>query len=312
MYVPYLRGKQNELIALRNLCALPLDNQYISVLIEPVRKLDATIKKTISALNLCQIPVNLVVNPKVGNLVSSALQIHTFINDQINSGINNIIPTFIFESQRDLLIAQTAFNNHTYISQTGFSLIINKRIPDTSAVQSFLANSNPNSCFIKSDISASYRQLFPAISLIHLSDPFVAQSKNSGYLQSPTEIFTDVHQYYISDGYKGFSDYLTIGEEYNDSGFAPYAVAIHLTYEETDGTIWVAHFVSDSNADNKNIPGKFGEALNKLIPFINARGLNTMACAEFRKLHAAGNYCGLGELKKLSVMHHIQLVQEIL
>ncbi|MDN5285707.1 MAG: hypothetical protein JWR38_1981 [Mucilaginibacter sp.] len=312
MYIPYLRGKQNELIALRNLCTLPLDNTRISTLVEPVRKLDATIKKTITELNKSKIPFNLIVNPKVGHLVANTSAIHSFIDDQINLGANNIVPAFILDNIRDLQNAQYAINSYNYISAVGCSLVINKRIADIPTVQNFLSNANIINTFIKSDITPSYKQLFPSSSLVHLSDPFVLQDKNSSYLQHPIEFFTDVHQYYISDGFKGFSDYLAIGEGYSDSGFAPYAVAIHLTYQETDETIWVAHFVSDSNSDNKNTPGKFGEALSKLIVFINEKNLRTVACNEFRSLYNSGAYCGLGELKKLSIMHHIELVQSII
>lgn len=38
MYLPFLRGKQFELLALRELSALPLDFARISPIIEPVKK----------------------------------------------------------------------------------------------------------------------------------------------------------------------------------------------------------------------------------------------------------------------------------
>jgi hypothetical protein len=58
------------------------------------------------------------------------------------------------------------------------------------------------------------------------------------------------------------------------------------------------------------VPGKLKEALDKLVPFIDDNQINSKACDIFRKYHKDGNFPGLGVLKKLSIMHHIQLIQE--
>ena len=49
----------------------------------------------------------------------------------------------------------------------------------------------------------------------------------------------------------GFADYSVVGEEYNDTGFAPHAVAIHIVYFDTDDSLHVRHFVSDSNDERE-------------------------------------------------------------
>lgn len=35
---------------------------------------------------------------------------------------------------------------------------------------------------------------------------------------------------YQNENYVGFADYSVVGEEFNESGFAPVAVAIHVVY----------------------------------------------------------------------------------
>ena len=47
---------------------------------------------------------------------------------------------------------------------------------------------------------------------------------------------------------KVFQTYSIVGKEYSDSGFAPYAVAIHIVYPASisDETLRIHHFVSDS------------------------------------------------------------------
>jgi hypothetical protein len=89
-------------------------------------------------------------------------------------------------------------------------------------------------------------------------------------------------------------------------------VAIHFTYKKDNNQIWIRHFVSDSNSDTTDVAGKFGEALEKLIVFINSNDIATEAAEEFREHHRAAHYPGLGSLKKLSVKNHLELVHNLL
>jgi hypothetical protein len=155
------------------------------------------------------------------------------------------------------------------------------------------------------------RRVFPRESLVYLTDSFVKKIKNADYQQNVDESFSNDHLYYKDEGFVGYSDFLTVGSEIVDGGFLPYAIAIHLTYlNSPDNDVRIHHFVSDSNEDTSDIPGKLKEALDKLIPFINQNQINSIACDIFRKYYLDGNFPGLGILKKLSIMHHIQLIQE--
>lgn len=72
--------------------------------------------------------------------------------------------------------------------------------------------------------------------------------------------------------------------------------------------IRVKHFVSDSNEDVADIGGKFSEAIDKLVIWCDQNNLNTSAINVFRDLQQRGHFPGLGTLKKLSIMNHIELV----
>ena len=89
----------------------------------------------------------------------------------------------------------------------------------------------------------------------------------------------------MEDGYVGFSDYSIVGKEYNETGFAPYAVAIHIVYFDTDDSLRVKHFVSDSNDDISDPAGKFQEALSKLVEWNEEKQLDTVAMKEFEDLY---------------------------
>ena len=71
MYFPYLRGKQFELLALRELVPLMMSNrEKISPIIEPVKN-TSTLINTLSELRKGDINFNIIVNPSVGDFKNS-------------------------------------------------------------------------------------------------------------------------------------------------------------------------------------------------------------------------------------------------
>ncbi|HBX76493.1 MAG TPA: hypothetical protein DEG43_02495, partial [Acidimicrobiaceae bacterium] len=144
--------------------------------------------------------------------------------------------------------------------------------------------------------------------------PFPAEDRNSDYLPKLESMFTEDHLFYEEEGWYGFSDYVTIGEPYSESGFTPRAVAIHWTYEPIVGSpIMIRHFTSFSNHDSTaDVGGKFLEAAGKLVSFLDAEGIHTHASEVMRTHFYDGTYPGLGIVKKLSVQNHLELVSGIL
>ncbi|HAF31177.1 MAG TPA: hypothetical protein DCG75_19230, partial [Bacteroidales bacterium] len=102
-------------------------------------------------------------------------------------------------------------------------------------------------------------------------------------------------------------------DNYSETGFLPYAVAIHLSYVDNDKKIRIKHFVSDSNDDASDIGGKFVEALKKLVNWCVEKNIpDTIAISQFKELYRTGHFPGLGSIKKLSIMHHIELVLNLI
>jgi len=76
----------------------------------------------------------------------------------------------------------------------------------------------------------------------------------------------------------------------------------------------VRHFVSDrTTLRNVDTAGKFFEALQKAIAFIKSRQnwRMTEGCKEFLAMSDA-NFQGLGFVKKVSMKHHMQLLDGVL
>ena len=143
-------------------------------------------------------------------------------------------------------------------------------------------------------------------------DHFPKQTRNIDYSDIETEFFSSDHLYYADDGYKGFADYSVVGGEYSETGFAPYAVAIHIVYFDEKNILRIAHFVSDSNDDISDPARKFAEAVEKLVEWNKTMKLDTVGMREFEEAYRNKTYPGLGVVKKYSIMHHLELMSKYL
>jgi hypothetical protein len=312
MYFPLLRGKQFELIALRDIADIMSENpDKISPIIEPVKSSFSTLRLTLERLINNNINFTLILNPVVGDLTSNNNAIVDFINDVMVEYSNFQLGFYV--TTQDSVSTAIELANSITIEYEGFTLIHLAQIPDLSRLNDISTINEIKYNVINSTrVSRRYYRNFDANTRVTLEDYFKILSRNADYLSILEEPFTDEHLYYEEDGYIGFSDYLTIGEPYAESGFLPYAVVIHLTYPLPDNTINIRHFVSDSNDDTSDIAGKFSEALDKLIEWLNTNPLNTRAINEFTNLNETGHFPGLGIIKKLSIMHHIEIILNII
>lgn len=150
-------------------------------------------------------------------------------------------------------------------------------------------------------------------SKVIFENKFNKTPRNVDYLLNDDEFFSDDHLFFDDEGYKGFSDYSVVGSEYNESGFAPLAVAIHIVYFDENKNLRIHHFVSDTNDDINDPAGKFGEALEKLIMWIQKNSVTkTEGLRLFEECYKYGKYPGLGTVKKYSIMHHLELINMFL
>lgn len=312
MYLPYLRGKQFELLALRELCTLPLDNNKISPVVEPLKKDLKSIETALTALGRINVVMQLIVNPEYGELKGNGDSVLDFIDRLYEKGFVHVIPTYLISSERDFNYFQNTATARGYL-KSGYSLVHLNHISSVTELKSLVNASEIQFNIIHVNQQMSLKRGFRREGLALLSDPFNKQKKNADYLHVQSEFFSNDYLYYTDEGFSAFSDYLTIGSDYVEGGMLPYAVAIHLTYkDQASGEIWIKHFTSDSNEDYSDTPGKFGEALDKLITFIDLEQLSTIACEQFRDYHSRGAFPGLGVVKKLSIMHHIELMQDLI
>jgi len=312
MYFPFLRGKQYELIALREISLIISGNQdKISPIIEPVKNSTSTLRLTIQSFKERNINFNIVLNPIVGDFHDNQPDLINFINDNLNDYSN-------FQITFNINLANS-FNECYNLAQqiksdfNGFTFIHLSALDDLVGIDQFKEIKTTKFNIIDFyGTNRRYNRNFAQNTVVSLEDRFKMLTKNSDYLNIQDEPFSEEHLYYKSDGYLGYSDYLTIGKSYSESGFLPYAVAMHLTYLDSENKFRIRHFVSDTNDDYEDTAGKYYEALNKLISWLDTSELNTQATQIFRELHSLRQFRGLGMLKKLSIMNHIELILSIL
>ncbi|MBT2289251.1 sce7725 family protein [Paenibacillus albidus] len=307
MYFPYLRAKQFELIALRELVEKDLIGRNILPIIEPV-KFSSTLTKTIEHYCLEDRFIGVIRNPKVGNFL------HEIENVNNDKSVEKFVE--LMEGQNVLSSLITSDNSvgelnkiiEEGISKDNIILIHNNReFLDNYSVT--FTDSSPKYNLIPDQ--SAYRRT-AGQNRVLFNDKFAKKSSNKDYSKVEDEFFSDDHLYYAGEGYKGFSDYSIVGADYNESGFAPYAVAIHIVYFDDKKILRIRHFVSNSNQDIKDPAGKFGEALEKLVEWNKKQRLTTYGIMQFVQHHENGTYPGLGTVKKLSLMHHIELMSNYL
>lgn len=308
MYFPYLRARQFELITLRELVTEGALNKVIPVL-EPV-------KETFNNLNLAHnifqekdSNAYLIVNPFEGEVAGDTETFLTYISDLPNS---KFLPAFHYSDNLHYIIS--SIKKYNLIN----CLIIG--LDNFSDEDSFrLICQNPNISHIMLLEPHKYRSLDRSIKslnkfYIRLDNVFEKQQKNADFLEIPAHKFSEEHLYYLKDHYQGFADFTILPKEYTDGGSTPRAVAIHLTYinSEIENQVWIRHFTSESNDSIANIQGKFAEAANKAVNFCNGLPLNNSATNELKRYYEETRYPGLGTVKKISIKNHLLVISNFL
>ena len=314
MYYPYLRGKQFELLALREFSSEFKNNHTIVPIIEPV-------KKQVNGLNAAALSMiengmkfAVILNPSDGDYR------HTGIDNDILMSLtaltgdrDNWIPAYIYKHNGRTLLDHAKQNNLSNLmiifpsgADVNDEVLMEFLSKDEVA---FVVSGN-----LSNNRSARGRLLRLGKALISLEDRFNERPRNADYANEVDEIFSEDFAYYKNDGLAGFADYTPMAKDFIEGGMLPYAIAIHLTYQKSDDQIFVHHFVSDNNFDQSNIRGKFHEAAVKIAPFFNNNGLyHTSAVDELiRRAESDDGYPGLGYIKKLSVKNHLELITHIL
>lgn len=301
MYYPYFRGKQYELISIRESAGVMAGADFVPI-IEPVKESLSGLSRAVDAVNEAGGNLILIINPVNGDLSSDSSSLIDFLDekcaDSVSAGI--LLSEDLSLDEVERLCGLVGERRLSFI-HAGFS--------DGKGLADQIKNFDDCShVFIDNYSGKLYRRHFNGSERILVKDGF---QKRANRLHPPVEFFSDLHVVFADEGADGFGDFLIAGDDYSEGGGPAYAVAIHLTFidREKDDEMYIHHFKSDRVDTPTDPAGKFAEAVRKLVAEVQSPGskiFRTAAVEEFIALHDRGHFPGLGYVKKLSMQHHIE------
>jgi hypothetical protein len=304
MYYPYFRGKQFELITIREIAQLLSESGFVPI-IEPVKAALLGVERTLKAICEANGRAIVIINPDYGDHAHKGEDISFLLRDvfidepNISAGIllneqTSVVQTIAYYEQHKPhkpVFIHSGFMQHKELAEK-----LGEDITKSTHV------------FLEKYCGKLYRKHFRGSTRILLRDGF-EKRRNADH--PDLEEFSDLHVTFQEEDMDGFGDFLIVGDDYSESGGPAYAVAIHLTFidDTKDDAMFIRHFISDTKDTPTDPAGKFGQALQKLINTLdsgNSKIIESSAITEFRELHAKQHFPGLGYVKKLSMKHHIE------
>lgn len=306
LYYPFFRGKQYELIAIRETANLLAKACFVPI-IEPVREQTNGLRKALQEICDVEGRAIVIVNPQIGDYSRDGASIVELVQNEFDGRNNFIFGLLLTE---DMTVADVIGLCDRFKGEE--LAFIHAGFSDGGALagQAQSIDGLTTNIFLEEFCGKLYQRHFQAHeNKILVRDGF-QQRRNRDHPDAP-EFFSDLHVTYDMERMTGFGDYLIVGNDYRESGGPAYTIAIHLTYidGDKDEEMHIRHFKSVRQDTPTDPAGKFAEALQKLIDAINepnSKYIETGAIVEFRDLHKRGHYPGLGYVKKLSMKHHIE------
>ncbi|MCA0427638.1 MAG: sce7725 family protein [Bacteroidetes bacterium] len=308
MYYPFLRARQFELIALRELATEGATQGVIVPVLEPVKETHNNLTLAHKVFQDKNQTAYLIVNPTIGELAGDSSFYLEYLNELENS---KFIPAFHYRNNSEFInhsIASFGLSNCMIICQNDVN-------PDDSEFKQLAAKPEISSINVNDpNRNRTLHRFIKGLNknYIRLDDLFEKQARNSDYLEIQEHRFSEEHIYYIEDGFNGFSDYTVLPSEYIDGGSTPRAVVIHLTYLNGENQIWIRHFTSETNDSISNVQGKFAESAAKAVAYCRQRDLDNSAISELVSYYDNEHYPGLGTVKKISIKNHLLVISQFL
>jgi len=308
MYFPYLRGKQFELEALRDVN--PIVYQNTRPIVEPVT---LTRRNNYVRLANQNVPFILITNP------------YHPINDRLAANsIQNLITTELAPSTAMILGFLIDLRPVNIADLTTFlathpnrqKALIFRHSPLSNAILTSiqaLITANPvlYLIFDEDKTNALLRNTFISYAnRVLITDGFQHEISNALYPAASN--FGSIYQTWQTAGWVGIGDYLTIGDYFSTTGGQAMVVTLHITKETPNGIV-SHHFSSITNSSTRGfVAQKFAEANNLLVNSPHITPLNSSGLNLYRTWYTTSHNPQPGAAKKASIMHHIELMSSII
>jgi len=299
-YYPYLRGRMYDLLALKTLVDNHQLGPKIVPIIEPVRD-SKELQQTVQACVDQQQPFSLIANPQVSVYGLNDTKLYPL------PSLANV-PFF----HPSAVLAADFSQDFLTTTKGQTSLLIARNYPLLKAYQHTAVLRQVTGILVPNEARL---QAIAGKRAIGLTDPMPFVPHVAEYADLTDAYFAPANWTGRLNNGHGFGDYSVVGSHYFDKGMPSRAIAIHLIYVTADGSLRIHHFVSDSNEQMRGQKQKFTEALAKLVAWApqHLQGLNdTPALRTLLAYADQDKFPGLGNVKKVALMHHFQLMQRLL
>lgn len=305
MYVPFLNGRAEEMLALTEIRASLAAHGRVVPLIEPV-KLGDRLHKKLELLRAAGAKSMVIANPTRGDLSTPAQQA---------SAVAFLAPDLADVARVRAVFRESASQGRaelrtflaTYVGPVGVVLTTNLITESDLATE--VAGRDFIVFFTPSMDASKFATLIPRNRTINVVQNFRVRAPNKEYVGVSDEAYSDDLTKWKASGLAGFADYTVLGTTYAEGGSGAVALAIHMTFMA--GTaLRVQHFASDAGARGDN-PPKWLALLKELEDTIAAnpsRFDTTAGLAKFRTQYAARDFTSPASSKRQQIMHHLQTV----
>lgn len=309
MYYPYLRARQFELIALRELALEGATNNVVPIL-EPLSNRFNNLLLANKVFVEQGFKPYLLVNPLEGDSKGDTQLFLEFLAELEDASFQ---VAFHYNDNKEYIESAIKKYNLTKCMVVGLD-----NYSDEDQLKELCSNSSVTHIMLLDPTRNRgldrFMKNLPGKSYISLDDPFEKEQRNADYLERPARKFSEEHRYFSSEGFHGFGDFTVLPREFIDGGSAPRAVVIHFTYinEMDEQNIWIRHFTSTSNDSIANVQGKFAQAAEKAVEFIDTENITNSAALELKDYFIRPHYPGLGVVKKISIKNHLLVIEAFL
>ncbi|MGB8354350.1 MAG: sce7725 family protein [Chthoniobacteraceae bacterium] len=308
-YFPFLRGKQNELFALRALSNQIAASGSVYPIIEPVNENGAT-RNSFDNYVEAGMPFVFITNPRYGEFrARSQALLAALIMDGALSEYDNFIPAIYIYRETGIDEINRFRANYGYLPLLA---VIYCGVPASAEVRQWCAT-DPSIYYhviLAGVVPTDFINEINPARRVMINDYFRRQARNADY--PPTEFFTDMNTPAGNPNNVNWGDYSIVGDYFAESGGAAYSVAVHhIHYTPGAPTLNISHFISDRQETSDDPSGKTIEAVTHLVE--NLGGLlpnDTDACNQYRTMVETEHARGLGFLKRLAILHHLEIFLE--
>src|SRR5882724_9497324 len=211
MYFPYFRGKQNELITVRESAQRLTDAGFVPI-IEPVKESLSGFKRALDAVVEVGGEIVVIVNPRHGDHTANAGAIRSMLLENFTEDISIADSVALIDqcSAKRITLVHDGFSEaRGLVERLGDQFVEIRHV--------FLEDSCPR----------LYRRHFQGAPRILIRDGFQRRTNRE---HPVVEIFSDLHATFGEANMDGFGDFLVVGNDFFESGGPAFSVAIHLTF----------------------------------------------------------------------------------